>query len=751
MTATSKTGERKNLADVLLNLGLIDRGELTRAQTMSKQTGGHLLRVLVDQGWVDEDRLTRALSSALGIEAVTPATMKIHERVLGMIPAKLAVKFRALPVAIKRAGQNDFLYVALADPLDLEAIEELQRASHCLLQPLLAPPTQLDAAIVRVYGKLATESSGPIMAPMTSAGSGERKRGSVPPPPPLKPGSGQVSQSSRSSPSVGLPAPSGGLPPPLSSSRLSAPAARASRSAPGATPALASASAPVSAPASAPASAPVSAPASAPAPVAAAAPRSSAARPSAPVGLPSFPASWPPPKGGLEAPPIPASPGRAQGAPITPEMAKTELDLSVLDLDANNSLDFSAFKPQVVEPGIVAHAVAKSASDPVKGSPPRADSTGFDVQIEEAAELEQPSHPHAMELEDVVEELEEIVEPTDEHQPLQMVREVPPLVPENGTSRSAPRVVASRPEASADAELDEATSQMDMEPRVAPRVEMVPPPVPLPSGPPPGAFAGALEVPVSVEDVPSPFDTLRDAHFKAGLERTGIIPAIDWGRDSFEPPEIPLGEVSPLLAGIEDIPSSPAAVRARLESLPSPPPNAAAEPAPEPAGSKRGGTAGAKDAPPPREVERRARETEATRPVMPAPINPPRHAPIEHPLAQDLQAEPLEPPRPARTPPPESVPARSSRSTERRAVTESDRPRTANERSPAAQEVPPPPAPRPRVEAKPETENALVSSLLAGDTLTSSERAQLVLALGKLMLKKGLITKQELIGALDED
>lgn len=133
---------------------------------------------------------------------------------------------------------------------------------------------------------------------------------------------------------------------------------------------------------------------------------------------------------------------------------------------------------------------------------------------------------------------------------------------------------------------------------------------------------------------------------------------------------------------------------------------------------------------------------------MPAPINPPRPAPIEHPLAQDLQAEPLEPPRPARTPPPESVPARSSRSTERRAVTESDRPRAANERS-AAQE--PPPAAKPRVEAKQETENTLVDSLLAGDTLTSSERAQLVLALGKLMLKKGLITKQELIGAIDED
>lgn len=720
MTATSKTGEKKSLADVLLNLGLIDRGELARAQTMSKQTGGHLLRILVDQGWVDEDRLTRALSSALGIEAVTPATMKIHERVLGMIPAKLAVKYRALPVAIKRAGQSDFLYVALADPLDLEAIDELQRASHCLLQPLLAPPTQLDGAITRIYGKLASESGGPIVAPLTSADSGERRRGSVPPPPPLKSGSGQVSQSSRSAPAVGLPAPSGGLPPPLSSSRLSAPAAKASRPAPSATPA--------------------------PAPVAAAAPRSSGARPSAPVGLPSFPASWPPPKGGLEAPPIPASPGRAQGAPITPEMAKTELDLSVLDLDANNSLDFSAFKPQIVEPGIVAHAVAKSASDPVKASPPRADSTGFDVQIEEAAELEQP--PQAMELEEVVEELEEIVEPTDEHQRLQMVREVPPLVPENGTSRSAPRVVASQREVSADAELDEATSQMDMEPLVAPRVEMVPPPVPVPSGPPPGAFAGALEVPVSVEEVPSPFDTLRDAHFKAGLERTGIIPAIDWGRDSFEPPEIPLGEVSPLLAGIEDIPSSPAAVRARLESLPSPPPNAAAEPAPEPAGSKRGGTAGAKEAPPQREVERRPREPEATRPVMPAPINPPRPAPIEHPLAQDLQAEPLEPPRPARTPPPESVPARSSRSTERRAVTESDRPRAANERS-AAQE--PPPAAKPRVEAKQETENTLVDSLLAGDTLTSSERAQLVLALGKLMLKKGLITKQELIGAIDED
>ena len=169
--ATPPRQERRRLIDLLVGAGLLDRADVPRAMALVKQTGGHLLRVIVDEGWVDEDRLIRALSSALGVEAVTPATMKIHERVLSLVPARLALRYRALPIAIKRANQTDYLYVAIGDPLDVEAIDELQRASGCRINALIAPPTQLDAAIARYYGAAQEPANG-----LPSASSLDRRR-----------------------------------------------------------------------------------------------------------------------------------------------------------------------------------------------------------------------------------------------------------------------------------------------------------------------------------------------------------------------------------------------------------------------------------------------------------------------------------------------------------------------------------------------------------------------------------------------
>lgn len=47
-------GERKRLVDLLAGLGLVDKNDLLRGLMLTRQSGSHLLRVIVDQGWVDE-------------------------------------------------------------------------------------------------------------------------------------------------------------------------------------------------------------------------------------------------------------------------------------------------------------------------------------------------------------------------------------------------------------------------------------------------------------------------------------------------------------------------------------------------------------------------------------------------------------------------------------------------------------------------------------------------------------------------
>src|SRR5688572_23178679 len=122
-------GEKSALGDLLVEMGLVDREQINAALAQQRTMGGRLPKILAERKLVDEDRLAKAISAKLGLEAVNLTSLKIHERVLAMIPAHVALRHGALPIAIKRTHQAEFVYVVMADPLDAEALAELQRVS----------------------------------------------------------------------------------------------------------------------------------------------------------------------------------------------------------------------------------------------------------------------------------------------------------------------------------------------------------------------------------------------------------------------------------------------------------------------------------------------------------------------------------------------------------------------------------------------------------------------------------------------
>src|SRR5688572_7583531 len=143
--------ERNQLGELLVEMGLVDRDQLALALTHQKQNGGRLGRILAEKRLVDEDRLAKAVAARLGLEAVNLSSLKIHERVLALIPANIALKYGALPIAIKRTNQAEFVYVVMADPLDSEALSELARVSGREIRVLVATATDLDRALEQHY------------------------------------------------------------------------------------------------------------------------------------------------------------------------------------------------------------------------------------------------------------------------------------------------------------------------------------------------------------------------------------------------------------------------------------------------------------------------------------------------------------------------------------------------------------------------------------------------------------------------
>lgn len=777
-------GERKRLVDLLAGLGLVDKNDLLRGLMLTRQSGSHLLRVIVDQGWVDEDRLTRALSSALGVEAVTPATMKIHERVLAMIPPKLAVKHRALPVAIKRSNQVDYLYVALADPLDTDAVEEIQRASNCRLHVLVAPPTQLDAAIQRFYAAQAS-SDKPL-----DANAERRLRPSIasatPPPKAVLP-SPKPSVSATGSTDLGrppIPAPAlsqPGLPPPQGVPRPSVQAPR---------PRVGGTAAPT------PSVVPRTPGGGTPRPPVLSAP-----------ALPGFPQTKDLPGLPEPKPVLTRADSRPPAfAPIDTDLVKTQLDASIYDIGLSPSADLGGPTlelPRMPPPGrsSIPEAPPTSQSKPKLTLPiltsdapklPRSDSEEgrtFDLDIVEAPALDAPKmessvslklepsrsdDEHPVDLDEVIDsqDLEEV----QESRPAQRSNDLAPTLRPQGSDR--PQKAAAK----AEEDADEATSQVELDAELkalsehfaglekVPSPSMPSPAVALPPLAPapaprhaPQLLARTMELPVAPRDAPSPFDVSSD--LKAGLDRTAIIPVLDWDREGFDPPPMRPKPV-PQLVSVDDIPSSAAAVRARQEvEIPEVElaQNGAA-PADDPkadAAHRIGDLLG--EAPVPLESLTRAEPKTAVTPA-PLPSEPPPppptparlpSAPPPPPVTVRARPEPMveELPTNPRIPAvalsdaeasvalrdPDSVDEPVEKAAEPWEVT------PANSRTPSfvldAQLTP--------VAVTPESQ-AIVEGFMSGDSLTSSERAQLVLALGKVLLKKGIISKEELMRALSD-
>jgi len=119
-------GER--IADLLIADGLLTQTQLGEVVDSQKKQGGRLLKLLLDRQFVSDLDMTVAMARCLNTPPVTLAKMHVAPEIADLIPKEMAMTFKLLPVA--RLGKK--LYVAMADPLNVLALDDLRR-----LQPTL--------------------------------------------------------------------------------------------------------------------------------------------------------------------------------------------------------------------------------------------------------------------------------------------------------------------------------------------------------------------------------------------------------------------------------------------------------------------------------------------------------------------------------------------------------------------------------------------------------------------------------------
>lgn len=141
--------EKKALTveDILAANGKISAEQLEFIKREAKRRQELTERIIASMNWVREEDLAQAKAEVLGVSYFDPADHPISPEILAAIPEDVAKKFIIIPFA---KDENN-LSVAMVDPLDLQAVEFLEKKSGLAVRPYLATSSSISKAIAEQY------------------------------------------------------------------------------------------------------------------------------------------------------------------------------------------------------------------------------------------------------------------------------------------------------------------------------------------------------------------------------------------------------------------------------------------------------------------------------------------------------------------------------------------------------------------------------------------------------------------------
>ena len=121
------------LGDLLVSSGVISQEQLGQALARQKETKKRLGEELIDDGIITEQQLIDTLRLQLGIEFVDLSTVEPDPQLVDVLPRNIAKKYGVTPVRL----HGNTLYLAMSDPLNFMAQEEVRAATHRRVVPMI--------------------------------------------------------------------------------------------------------------------------------------------------------------------------------------------------------------------------------------------------------------------------------------------------------------------------------------------------------------------------------------------------------------------------------------------------------------------------------------------------------------------------------------------------------------------------------------------------------------------------------------
>src|SRR5437899_5413297 len=136
------------IAELLVRGGIVSRDQLTQVLEKERDSGSIVIRELVRLGFTSEDTLTEFLAKQFSIEKVELSPSEIEDSVFSLVPPQLVQKHQLVPV--KLLGST--LTVAMADPTDLVAINEVKFITGYGVRVVLASPSAIKKTLDHRFG-----------------------------------------------------------------------------------------------------------------------------------------------------------------------------------------------------------------------------------------------------------------------------------------------------------------------------------------------------------------------------------------------------------------------------------------------------------------------------------------------------------------------------------------------------------------------------------------------------------------------
>src|ERR1700686_4787430 len=138
----------ERIADVLIQDGLLLPNQLEEAVCIQQKEGGRLLKILTDRQFVTDQDMTVSMGRCLNTPLINLSKLRVPEEIMSLVPRDLAKANKLVPIA----RLNGKLFVAMADPTNVLAVDDLKRRVQLEIVPMIATERAVNDALSGVHG-----------------------------------------------------------------------------------------------------------------------------------------------------------------------------------------------------------------------------------------------------------------------------------------------------------------------------------------------------------------------------------------------------------------------------------------------------------------------------------------------------------------------------------------------------------------------------------------------------------------------